>query len=440
MLEVQRMKESVISFLSLNGLKSTVLNETYYGSSPELKRVEVLFAKIKENVISGKSPSDTKEMVELRGIIGKMFGFEKVVFDIIPEESGMNAFTIPLFIEEMFPDPDNYKVKKTKHGVMYSVPANKALYIYMTSFTVKNLSPRELTAVLLHEIGHNFYLIEEHYMSMKFRWVVNTICNILFNLIMGIATGDFLSIIVAVSSIFTLVKYANSPQKGVDEQMRAQIRSFDKKIDIGPIQSFFMKFFGILSKVITVTVGGILGIIIIPLLLLNKLFIKIFGGHSNHDYTNEKFSDSFATSYGYGVEIASVFSHERKLTWLDQKYSDSFLYQILDSQYKTMTEGFMSFSDPHPARQKRVELAAQKLEYELEHNRDKLLPAHIREIENQLKQIRVISAKSAEARPAILKALEDNLGLVEDKDKAFTDTVDDKAIFDYQEKIMHIIK
>lgn len=133
-----------------------VLNEQYF-QNKKLTKMEKLFGELRShheyNEVTYNTDPITKEISLL---FEEIFGFNS--FQLIIEQSQLpNAFTAALSSKI---DAWNYKkcVKKTNEGLQFTPQAKVNVVAYITTELIQdsNFTDREIVAVLLHEIGHNF--------------------------------------------------------------------------------------------------------------------------------------------------------------------------------------------------------------------------------------------------------------------------------------------
>ena len=122
------------------------LNEAYFGKSKELELIEKSFDK----AIQSKDKVDEASLAVVAKQLQKKFGFDNVSLGIdrTPE---LNAYT--------YIDIADIKKMRIKTSEGYkAMPGNTCsiLIVYSPSMLSGVLSGKELTAITLHEIGHQF--------------------------------------------------------------------------------------------------------------------------------------------------------------------------------------------------------------------------------------------------------------------------------------------
>ena len=125
---------------------TTTVNETYFGKSKELEIIEKSFDK----AIQSKDKIDASSLGVVAKQLQKKFGFDNVSIGI-DKSPGLNAYT--------YIDIADIKKMKIKTSEGYkALPGNTCsiLVVFSPAMLTGVLSGKELTAITLHEIGHQF--------------------------------------------------------------------------------------------------------------------------------------------------------------------------------------------------------------------------------------------------------------------------------------------
>jgi hypothetical protein len=125
---------------------TTAVNETYFGKSKELEIIEKSFDK----AIQSKDKIDASSLGIVAKQLQKKFGFDNVSIGI-DKTPGLNAYT--------YIDIADIKKMKIKTSEGYkALPGNTCsiLVVFSPAMLTGVLSGKELTAITLHEIGHQF--------------------------------------------------------------------------------------------------------------------------------------------------------------------------------------------------------------------------------------------------------------------------------------------
>lgn len=130
----------------IKDMTSTIVNETYFGKSKELEIIEKSFDK----AIQSKDKIDAASLGTVAKQLQKKFGFDNVSIGI-DKNPNLNAYT--------YIDIADIKKMRIKTSEGYkAMPGNTCniLIVYSPSMLSGILSGKELTAITLHEIGHQF--------------------------------------------------------------------------------------------------------------------------------------------------------------------------------------------------------------------------------------------------------------------------------------------
>lgn len=257
-----------------------------------------------------------------------------------------NAMT---FIKSFLFTDKNYKTDKTGHQT------NKDLFIGMTVMTglitYSKLNEKELMAIMLHEIGHNFY---------------NSVFNTLATIPLSI---PFLT---------PLLDALNVNERMFKNQKRFKEFMWNKfpktaKLFTNINDSLF--YFGRLSSN---PVSRLLNSALNIQHLLNSPMAPVFR------YSTEKHADSFAVDYGYGIYLAKALDKMGKsYTAYESQYYETklgWLYDFIDVQASLLS----SIVSGYPTDHNRLRSILDRLEAS---THDPNLDPRVRkELENQTKQ------------------------------------------------------
>ena len=262
---------------------TTAVNETYFGKSKELELIEKSFDK----AIQSKNKIDASSLGTVAKQLQKKFGFDNVSIGI-DKNPDLNAYT--------YIDIADIKKMRIKTSEGYkAMPGNTCniLIVYSPSMLSGILSGKELTAITLHEIGHQF--------------AAKRIAN-------SSSLRHMASYIRGLSELDKIIKIASQ--------------------ETNSIADMFMMIRRVISKLTEDAVFAI-KYVINTLILLKDIFktptlkdtYNLIGDSSkfsrvmnyikNYDMVKkpirvhdleEEMADSFATIYGYGPELASALT------------------------------------------------------------------------------------------------------------------------------------
>lgn len=267
----------------------TILLEQYMGSKPEIKLIEKEFAKLIKFIdantkgdkirilnVSTAKLSKRPEVKKIEMLTTKAFDVKSTIFNFVATDDP-NAYTVTggtTFLDSGY--------KKNAKGEM--INKEMSMYIYMNAGLVTrgDLNAGELTAIYLHEIGHNF--------DLSFFFFMRSL-NILTPIDM---TAQLLSKIPVVGKAFDLPSVGQSIMLG---------KTFIEKtiFSIPGIPQFRTLFQSLMSYVSNVQTA------LYPLdPSLFVYYLRRFSLFSSATYGTEKYADKFATDLGYGPQLASA--------------------------------------------------------------------------------------------------------------------------------------
>lgn len=399
------------------------ITEAYYGKTKELQTIEQelekVIAAINENSsnmekgiilkrgIKSVANSDSVRIIEKQ--FEKMFKLSKfylALYTAVPTgvpilgRQEYNAYTLGKGF--------NYFKKKVSKNRVDSVDMVIGVNVDIGLVRLAGLTAPELLAIILHEVGHNMSASITSFISM---------CPIILSPLTGISLVSS-TISGVISGIYS-------------ELMGAPIANMNKIIERGLesipfvytlFQSFndaFMNFAGLLQQT---------GINLFNIARINPLSIisprNIFG------YTEEKYADSFVSSYGYGTELASALN---KTELMSNVKSVEILRKIpginaITNLFSTSFSAISAIADPHPATPVRIMSQLKKLKKDLDDpNLDrrvrKDLEENIKELENFIEHD-YLDYKSNENKRRVFTWMYNNLVI-----KVFKGKVDPRELF-----------
>ena len=285
---------------SLNQLRNIAressLNEAYQGRE-QVRPIAEVMKKIERAIVAvpyvdiGRDPLGA----ELDNALIKVFGFKSahVWWNTDPEE-GPCTITATRIMRD---DTQHLAYGSFKNG-FYDSKHTMTVFIQMTNnlVTEAHCTPDEMTAILLHEIGHNF-----DYTPFA---LMGTWYDVIAALISAISTLDPKVIISTVTSIPFMVVLRITP-----EFRRIYMDLMDLNgLITSAIPSIKKLWYGL--DVITTMVHKIMGYIMTPinatLSIPNWLFFAPVRYMINFFLRkSETYADSLAATYGYGPEVAT---------------------------------------------------------------------------------------------------------------------------------------
>ena len=414
-----------------------ILNEAYYGKAPDLVDCENLIAKIRSNYdvlnngsdISYRNNADVKKLAEILGvrfncnislailtvrplslIAGTTAGMLPTGLLMTPLMSVMpNAFTFGVG-NTSYLTP--IKVIETSDRISFAKKQDITVRITALLFFSSESTPADILAVILHEIGHNFFLVTnirflralnniimaagEFYIDvalanaidklprsigLQSRLLLRTI-DTLSHLVPSIGTGFYKSLEVVFSKVEKALRFI--VPKSVTDVIDKSLKSY--KLNTGGIlTSYAFLYIGVIfnsifnGKNTAIVINVAISKVFLQAFNCYKFLAPMFLGYRQ----DEMYADNFAVAHGYGPQVArfsEIFSKMDTVTSVKMSPND----EVVRSIWRTIEMATMTL-DPHPANVIRIKRSADFLRAELA-NPD-LPSAHRKTIESAIKSI-----------------------------------------------------
>jgi len=305
--------------MKFNHLKA--INEVYFGNSTELEQIIEQLHKIRQLYFDEFEKSTFKlnkyytkintspELTELNRMFEDFFGFK--TFAIHIQQSKINnACTIPISSKFDTPIIKDKHIISTKTGFKYKKEYEFSSMLYISSGLLanKNVTDREILAIMFHEIGHNFAAASSIGLC-----ILDTAKKpfMIFSMLVGIFTSLFDKgmLLFGTSNKLTEVYNdctkkikSNHPEivnsinylygtRGLFNEIIIEIQAFLSYCTVisGPIVSN-------IQIILSALINKFMGFIYSPISLLNFIFGR----------EHERFSDNFTSLYGLGPDLASA--------------------------------------------------------------------------------------------------------------------------------------
>lgn len=385
-----------------------ILNEAFYGKPREFIEVEKRLEKIiqmikltKEHPEKAININDMKELYEIETILTNFFGNNdtdisfyvpiantittglEIVNVKTPQQlsdilsildyKGYNAFTKPTSLS-FFKKSSNKRLADPKYLYIN-------VFIDIGMIYALDLTPQELMALILHEIGHCF---DASLFSLISQIDVNIVNHFIRN-----------------GNKITKIEYRS--ESDIINQLVQSLTGFmigilpiakfytyiNRLMTASPIiNSFFSELNYLLNDILSL-IYTIKNYKTYLLMIKNPVSIAtdLLNPKNTFGYAGEKFADSFATSYGYGKDIASVI-HKMQINkgrFTDKLISNIPILNIGYDLTKVMIETATSLSSPHPDASIRIKSQLTKLKRDL--NDPNLSPKLKYELNNNIKEL-----------------------------------------------------
>lgn len=384
-----------------------IFNEVYIGRTPEIQEMFGLFCESRELYRRHKVTAARKKLSEMEPIIEDFFGFGTFCLDL-ENDPEINAFTYPVGIS-LDVDPTEKLYTSDSKGYHFDKKAYLAAISRITTglFGNDNFTDGEVFAALLHEIGHSFTLrsplMEAEYdanrAALISQLITQTILGIIFLQPQMIGNA-------AASAILSTNFY---------KAFIANMQKIEKRIPFVRCISYQFK------KITNFTFRGITNVVdvIFTITGLNYILGKINNYNNTTDLktiktshpnayarSNERLSDDFATTYGFGEELATIllkFDNRAYVNSGYRKFQDH--CPVLNKLYQAQRElayDYVWALGAHPSSSDRIESVIENMEHDLK--KDKSLSEKERKtLEEQLKRTKKLAADTIKGQGEIEK-------------------------------------
>ena len=390
-----------------------IVNEAYFGKTKEVLAIEQAVHDLREpylidrldhnlniNTYTPKIKHDPNRM-KLQQAICDAFGFEDALIEV--QSTAMPNFGT--YAASSCIDLGSKKLKNalksSKSGFRYDKSAKILFNMQMNTGILldSDITDAEITAGILHEIGHNFSpaISRGVYATSMFpaiTWVSLMVAYITDRMISGIydrgrsTIGQDISDIVYSALINTNV--GHKVKSAVDYFVHDAAKTISRECPAIGVM------LGGASTAVSIVIAAIQAVMsfmssLIPIryswLPMNALHRILRGITRPTGYEDEKFADAFASSYGYGAELNSFLVKLR-----EYKYSlgaiDQYMpvYSAMVAVYQLPFIAVLNALDEHPSDAARADHTIRQLKRELAEDKT-LKPSTRKKIEQDIKNI-----------------------------------------------------
>ena len=388
---------------SLNSDYNRLLNEQYYGSNKYTYQIDSIMEQaiiLSKNKNTVENNEKLQELAfKLENILVKMFNFKYVDVTFKEIFGVINAYTMENLDHEDIKNGNKYNKEKTSTGIRYIKPIKSMnVTIGLGLLRQKEMTPRMASAVLFHEIGHNFFFEDSSvYLVNKYTLVFVLICQALSKL----NPIDLLRFVSqSINGYFTNKKNMDQNSKG--------------NIIFTKIGNSIVNLINIENTILTLTIGGLFT----PLSkCIGNLANFLNKGMKTDDpgYRNEQFADNFATSYGYGKETVQV--EKMFLTSNGNKFDDMIQRNKFFGRYRDWILSSLKdcdvLADVHPDNVARCIDQMKYLEDNLKYIKDpkekKKIKKDLEDVKKALNDVKKLADKGGELEKQNKTTLRDKL-------------------------------
>lgn len=288
----------------MNGIYYRYINEVYFGGNKNLQEMEKCIGEIRRDCQMfniGQKLNTHPSVQKFNRLAEKEFGFKAFSLYIMPTTT-INAFTMPVSFDFKQPLNKNASMDNlivSKNGYKYKKEAKYMclVVVYKGLFLKEDFTDREVLAVILHEIGHNF----QHSISSTNALLATAmgLIQLIAGTILFLTTANFIPLAMVSGELTSKgVSIINYIEKEIPWAMNVLDMTLSIKDTIlYPI------------KKIKGYIGNILVLPYLPIYLIKQLNpIELALNKLSGRYRGEKIADNFTTIYGYGKDQASALS------------------------------------------------------------------------------------------------------------------------------------
>lgn len=374
-----------------------IVMEKYLGKTKEFTEIEKQFAILipkihklfppmfKSLILNGTPQSsnsnsvtkitESKENKKIEELFRKKFDLKK--FSIVWYNSGKpNAFTTPgafLFISKNKNSEGQYKNPKKSIYVMIDVKL----------LTYFDFTPDEMVAIILHEIGHNFYSSVYHtcdFLLSSYEMLISLQYHLKY---------DNPKLSKSVNNLIKIIKTTSVGASLLD--VIGNLGWASAGISIGEKIKDSLGFIGTIIRDYNEYMMNIMGFLFplniynaIMMIRLNPIQIVKSFFRSSLGYSSERFADNFVADHGYGVSMGTSLTKMDHPKYVLSKvaFDSSPIGASIIGLVTVPAKVITILTDPHPSTDKRI---YQQLDRMKEDFKDKsLTPEFKKELSSQI--------------------------------------------------------
>ena len=277
-----------------------VLNEAYFSKHPLLRQIELQMSIISSEIkkVPTYNATNSKENKIIMRNVEKLFNVESCSVIWLSDYTTTNAFTSP--VSHLFQFKNNLKTERTKTGIKFAKPDGLHMVIVMQNGLVVNYNATgaDLTAVMLHEIGHNFYNTD---VTVLFNKYISTF-SIVAELITTIMKTPEKTMLIAQKTLSTFIFKSSDVRKDINKMINGGNTLVGATARAMDLINLFIKLLNSMFYFNTLILKMLIAPVLISSGLLNFV-LMIIPNMIMKRYENERFSDTFASMHGYSEEI-----------------------------------------------------------------------------------------------------------------------------------------
>ena len=367
--------------------RDEVLNEVYFGETPGIMRCFEAFSTWRSKYLMDRKLYMMNSAAERDPLLGKFvaeiereFGLFSYSFIIINKDQ-INAFTFPCFFNFNSNLKGPKRVEFGKDGYKFKKECQVSMLtcMYAGLFFNSDFTNREVFAIILHEIGHNFQDVISD--KMHTLGQCSTMNRILLAGIM-LASGSMEPLIYP----FMNDKTFGAVSKSYNEMNIGQKNS---------IISFANTIYGATMNTINLGVD-LMTLFLPPILVLNAAVRTIRDAAigvllaplvRRHSYYGEIMADKFAAYYGFGKDLVTgldKLSDFRKGAGIKARFMEIPIYSHIQELILLPLKFIFDITDEHPASQARYKTVIDGLKDDL--NQPGISPKLKKQLQSDIKE------------------------------------------------------
>ena len=375
--------------------KDQVLNEVYFGETPGIMRCFNAFSAWRSKYLMDRKLYMMNSAAERDPLLGKFvaeiereFGLYSYSFIIINKDQ-INAFTCPCFFNFNSNLKGPKRVEFGKDGYKFKKECQVSMLtcMYAGLFFNSDFTNREVFAIILHEIGHNFQnVISDTMHTLSQCATLNRV------LLAGIqlATGSMEPLLYP----FMNDKTFGAVSKTYNEMNIGQRNS---------IISVANTIYGAAMNTVLLSVD-LMTLFIPPILVLTNAARRVRSAAISmliapfvrkHAYYGEIMADKFASYYGFGKDLVTALDklHDQtKGAGIKSRFMEIPIYSHIQELTLLPLKFVVDLTDEHPATQARYKNVVDGLKDDLNQpgispKLKKQLQADIKETENTVEEV-----------------------------------------------------
>lgn len=374
--------------------KSEVLNEVYFGETPGIMRCFDAFSAWRSKYLMERKVYMINSAAERDPLLGKFvsemereFGLYSYSFVIVNSDS-VNAFTfIPQFnFNSSLKGPKRVEFGKDSYKFKKECQVSMLTCMFAGMFFNNNYTNREIFAIILHEVGHNFQdVISDKMFTISSLATLNKVVMAGMQIALGNIAEPLAALLVNDVTIGAVSKTYNEMNIGQKNSLISTLNC---------IYGVTMDTVNLLATplfILPIQVGRAM-YRIIKKTALSMIMTPLV---RRHEYYGEVMADKFASYYGFGKDLVSALNKiddSRTGAGMSSIMMNIPIYSHLQELVMLPINFLLDAVDCHPANQVRYKTILDGLNDDLDRpgmspKLKKQLKADIKETEDTVEEI-----------------------------------------------------